>query len=243
MEHYIGDPQDQIPDWHHQELPNDCAVVAQMSIINQYVDHPITETQAVYDSMVNGWMTTGGTDPSDVGNLLDLYGIPNHRVEGASVDQLIQELQAGHRVVVGVNSGELWDSGPMADLQNWLKDQLGLNGGAFNSADHAVDVIGVDVSDPAHPMVVLNDSGTPDGAGAEYPLDKFVDAWHGSDCFYVATDSAPPGGGRVDFDIFKYLGLSAPAATDAGQALVASADVLTGNLINGFDWDDLLKAI
>ena len=49
-------------------------------------------------------------------------------------------------------------------------------------ADHAVEVIGFDYSDPNNPMVILNDSGTPDGCGELVPLDVFVNAWEAGDC-------------------------------------------------------------
>jgi hypothetical protein len=39
---------------------------------------------------------------------------------------------------------------------------------------------------------VVNDPGDPHGAGKEYPLDQFADAWKDSNCFYTATDIAPP---------------------------------------------------
>ena len=48
-------------------------------------------------------------------------------------------------------------------------------------ADHAVQVIGIDRTDPACPMVVLNDSGTPNGCGELVPLDVFENAWNAGD--------------------------------------------------------------
>jgi hypothetical protein len=37
----------------------------------------------------------------------------------------------------------------------------------------------------------INDSGSPDGAGKEYALSRFVDAWEDSGFFYVSTDHPP----------------------------------------------------
>ena len=48
--------------------------------------------------------------------------------------------------------------------------------------NHAVQVIGIDYSNPDEPMVILNDSGTPDGCGEMVPLDTFLDAWEDGNC-------------------------------------------------------------
>ncbi|MBQ8015501.1 MAG: hypothetical protein IJ264_04865, partial [Clostridia bacterium] len=56
-----------------------------------------------------------------------------------------------------------------------------------DGADHAVQVIGIDYSDPDNPMVILNDSGHPDGCGEMVPLDDFVDAWEDSGCQMIAV--------------------------------------------------------
>jgi len=118
--------------------------------------------------------------PHDVGRLLELHGVDCHSVTGATVEQLMAELAQGHKVVIGVDSGELWNN----DFP--LEDFFG------QSADHAIWVTGIDLSDPDHPQVIINDSGDPSGSGKAYDLAHFVDAWQDSGFFYVATDSAPP---------------------------------------------------
>ena len=246
MEHYIGEPDSQIDFWHHQELPNDCAIVAQMSTINQYLDHPITEAQAIYDAMSHGWLAPGGTDPSDVGKLFDLYNVPYHRVDGASVEQLVGELQEGHRVIVGVNSSELWASGPLEELGLWLKKEFGLDNAFSSPADHAVCVTGVDISDPAHPMVIVNDPGDPAGAGKAYPADRFVDAWENSNFYYVATNSAPLGVAQAGIDLGKVLGIGTTLATSAfglNPALATMAGEAVQEIVDHVDWKDVWAAI
>ncbi len=52
-------------------------------------------------------------------------------------------------------------------------------------ADHAVQVIGLDYSDPGNPLVILNDPGTANGGGAMIPLEIFMGAWEDSGCFMV----------------------------------------------------------
>jgi hypothetical protein len=148
------------------------------------------------------------------------------------------ELQNGHGVIVGVNSGELWDTGLLGELKNFLIEAFGLDSSAFIGADHAVTVTGIDVSDPGNPMVILNDSGDPYGAGASYPLDKFMDAWEHSDFYYTATDVAIPDhatANSLNFDIGDFLGIGTTLLT---------GDVVTGTIVHDIsdqiNWDEIL---
>ena len=246
--YYIGDPEHQTPDWQEQGLPDNCAVAAQASIINQFnPDHPLTIADADYIAIANGWYHPGGgTSPEDVGKLFDVFHIPNHQVDHASVAQLAAELQQGHRVIVGVNSSELWNEGPLGEFWNWLINELGLNTADFNPADHAVSVTGINVTDPAHPTVVLNDPGDPHGAGIEYPLDRFTEAWHGSDFHYVATDAAPPAGFVPQFDVGTLVGVGTTlvsAAQGADLATAVEAGAFVSDIYRQIDWDQILASV
>ena len=247
--HFIGDPEHQLADWQYQGLPDNCAVAAQTSIINQFLPHhDLSLDQADYIAAANGWYHPGGggTAPDDVGKLFEVFDIPYHRVDHASLPQLVNELQAGHRVIVGVHSAELWNQGPLAELWNWFLEACGLDNSTFAPADHAICVTGVNVSDPSHPMVVVNDPGDPNGAGHMYPLDRFMDAWSNSDCFYVATNSAPMGGGGLDFDIGGFLGLAA-AGFLAIDGVPLDMSLMAGDLVaeicHAVDWNEVLAAI
>lgn len=188
----IGDPVDQSSYWEMQTAPDNCAVVAELSIMHQFgVD--ITQDQANYISAANGWYHPGGgTSPNDIGNMMDLYNIPNHSCQNATVADLARELQQGHGVIVGVDSDQLWDQGLLAEMKIALLKGLGFDTPELMPADHAVVVTGIDTSDPNHPMVILNDSSHPNGAGVAYPLDRFMDAWENSHFYYTATDNPIP---------------------------------------------------
>lgn len=220
-DYIIGTPDIQAGSWELQMQPDNCAVVAEMSLINQF-GIGLTQEQADYISSSNGWYHPGGgTSPADIGNMMDMYGIPNHSVQNATLDDLARELQAGHGVIVGLDSDQLWDQGPLNDLKIALCKGLGLDSSQFMPADHAVVVTGIDASDPNNPMVILNDSGTPDGQAIHYPLDKFMDAWENSDFYYTSTDIPLPDGSfmgslqGVDFApwISAGAGIGAFAAT------------------------------
>ena len=245
MGHFIGDPTSQALFLPHQQIrPDDCAVAAQTSIINQYLEHPISEKEAVYDAWSNGWYAPGeGTLPENVGTLFDLYGIPNHRVEGASIEQLAAELQAGHRIVVGVNSDDLW-SANNPEFSHWLKDNLGID----TPANHALCVTGINMNDPDHPMVVLNDSGVENGAANMYPLDQFMDAWGHGNFFYVATDAPPPGMDPAQFNLSDYLaehvsGFDPSAFAHDVNQMATDLQVNPIDLMNNINWDKVLAGV
>ena len=221
-----------------QIAPDNCAVEAERSIINQFIDRDLTQEDAMYISHTNGWYQPGsGTSMTDVGNMMDHFGIPNHSVDNATVADLASELQQGHGVIVGVDSHELWDSGMMADLKQWLSETYGLDFGDAG-ANHAVTVTGIDVSNPANPQVILNDSGDPNGAAKPYPMDKFLAAWEDSGFHYTATDvSLPEQSILGDKSELSTLDCLVAAVGDYGGGVV---DVLvsTGELLDRYFGDD-----
>jgi len=176
----VGTPEQDANYWHEQGTPFTCAVVSQQTILNEFgVD--VSESQLVYDATTNGWLTDAGTSSGDMGELLDYYGIETHTNLDANISDVITELSQGHKVIVAVDSGEIWGTDSL--FENLFDQNEG--------ADHAIVITGVDVSDPDHPMVYVNDSGDPNGAGKAYPMDQFVDAWSDSGFRYVATNNAP----------------------------------------------------
>ena len=186
----FGDPS--LLDCELQMAPDNCAVEAERAIINIFTDAHLTQQEAMDESSSHGWYQPGcGTMPDDVGRMMDLYGIPNHTVIGASMRDLLGELAMGHGIIVPVDSKELMDNGPMSDLRLWMSNNFGVDYGD-PTANHAVIVSGIDVTDPCNPMVIINDSGVPNGKGCAYPMDKFLQAWEDSDCRYTATDVSLP---------------------------------------------------
>lgn len=64
----------------------------------------------VRESLEHGWYEPGaGTQPYDVGKLLELHGVGVHSYQHASIFHLAQELAEGHKVMVGVDAKELWE--------------------------------------------------------------------------------------------------------------------------------------
>jgi hypothetical protein len=177
----------------HQNYSDTCAIQCQHLILNQFGDGT-TETDLAREAAKMGIYKPGeGTRLEDVGKLLEAHGVPVHREMNANVFNLATELAQGHKVMVGVNSGELWHTNGVLES---IANALGIAG-----ADHAVIVSGIDTHDPDHVRVVVTDPGTGDVAKS-YPIQEFLDAWHGSHFSLVATTVPAPhiDPGMVNFD-------------------------------------------
>lgn len=167
-----------------QSYDDTCAIRCQEFIIELYTGQDLPEDLLIQQAAENGWYAPGnGTYPEHTGNLLDLYGIETTRYPQATIYELADELAQGHKVIIGVDSGELWNGMTGGE---WLNDLLGLDG-----ADHAVVVSGIDTSDPNNVQVIISDPGTGE-AVAYYPMDQFLDAWADSNFFMVATNEPAP---------------------------------------------------
>lgn len=166
-----------------QQYPDSCAIKSQQIILNEFgID--VNEDQLVQFSYEQGWYHADGTGTAaeDVGNLLETANIPVTRQDDANVFNLVSELSQGHKVIVGVDSEELWGNKFMA----WLKDFF-----MGDTPDHALVVAGIDTSDPDNVMVIVDDPGSGEYHKA-YPLDQFMDAWSDAQCYMVSTDIPVP---------------------------------------------------
>jgi hypothetical protein len=241
-EYFIGDPASQMDDWIHQNEIDNCAVAAETSLINQFLEEGITIDDATYISRSNGWYEPGeGTMMDEIGNLMEIHGVPNHSVINASFEQLVAELQNGNGVIVGVNSSELWDNGILNNIKEFFYEVFGLDIADFNPADHAVVFTGIDVSDPENPMAILNDSGTPNGAAVRYPLDQFADAWSNSGFYYTATDMPipnQPSPTDMGIDLGDILGFGTTLFT--GDPYIGELVDISVDTITEADWEQLL---
>ena len=174
MDDIVGDPESAMDDWHWQETESSCAVASQEFVLEELTGKEFDEADLRDLAEENGWWTLeGGTAIDDVGNILEYMGLDVERSTGNSISDIEACLENGGGVIVGVDSSEIWE-GQNDDLF-----------GPGMDADHAVQVIGIDYSDPDNPMVILNDPGTSNGGGAMVPMDVFEQAWEDSDCFMV----------------------------------------------------------
>ena len=159
-----------------------CAIRSQEIVLRSF-GLDFSQSDLINEATSHGWYTKGqGTNLEDVGNLLDLHNIPNHRIENANVFNLVDELGHGHKVIVGVDVDELYGNSFWQSIKEFLIGK---------TPNHAMIVSGIDTSDPNNTMVVLTDPGTGKTL-FECPYERFLSAWNDSECFMVATDDPAP---------------------------------------------------
>ncbi len=174
MEHIVGDPAEEMENWHLQETDSSCAVASQEFVLEQLTDREFEESELRDLAEEQGWYDPcGGTAMADMGNILEYMGLNVEKSVGNTMEDLENCIQNGSQVIVSVDGLELW-MGEDNDLF-----------GPGLDANHAVQVIGIDRSDAGNPMVILNDSGVDNGGGAMIPMDVFLGAWEDSGCFMV----------------------------------------------------------
>ena len=166
-----GDPWKSMDEWEYQGDTNRCALYSQKFVIEELTGEEIDMEKFADTAEENGWFSEeGGTPMAHMNKMLELYGIDNEMSFNNDVDDIKECLDQGGKVIVSIDADEIWFE-ENADVFS-----------PTDQANHAVEVIGVDYSDPENPMVIINDSGNPDGQGAAIPLDTFVDAWEDGNC-------------------------------------------------------------
>ena len=94
-----------------QMYDDSCAIKSEQLVLNSKgID--ITENQLRIEAYQNGWYNPGtGTPIKNVGNLIEAHGLHVERKIGGTIDDLRTETAQGHNVIVGLDSGELWNNG------------------------------------------------------------------------------------------------------------------------------------
>lgn len=185
-----GEAGENISDPVFVQQPDDhsCALRSQQIVLRDFgIDIPFKDLEQI--ALDNQIYTNEGTYTYDIGKVLQLAGVDMHQTIGNTVDDLINELAQGHRVIVSVDSHELWLNKTIGEkLKNWFNDAIGHQGG-----NHALIVAGIEV-DPTHienNKVILTDPGT-GHLRIEYPMEQFKEAWGDSNCFMAATNNPAP---------------------------------------------------
>ncbi|MBR5640291.1 MAG: hypothetical protein IKW83_11280 [Muribaculaceae bacterium] len=166
----LGDPEESLDYWEYQGEDGPCALYAQMFVIEELSGVDIDIDDFINEATENGWYEDGeGTPILNMNQMLDYYDIDNEMGFNKSMDDIVECLSDGGKVIVSVDAAQIW-YGEDTDIFS-----------PMSGANHAVEVIGIDNSDPDNPMVILNDSGHPNGQGEMVPLDVFENAWNEGD--------------------------------------------------------------
>jgi hypothetical protein len=160
------------------------SIRCEASIIRQFSRVNLPESHYVREAREHGWYPEGSvTSFKDVGNLLELHGIPVHRYTNANIFNLATELAQGHKVIIGMAADAPW-------AQNSILARIGYKFG-FAGMSRVANIVEIDVGDPESVKVVIaSDPGTGEVA-ARYPLDNFLDAYQQGPFFMVATQNSP----------------------------------------------------
>jgi hypothetical protein len=258
--YHVGNLDHHLGDWLIQSVPDHGATHAQVGVINDYLadsGHTVSAEDGHYLAAANGWFhPTDSTGVQDAGHLLEAYGIPHHRVESGSIDQVLGELKEGHRVIVGLRDEHLAVSNPLQDFLHSFQERLGIDHSAAPASHQAVAIKGIDNSDPEHPKVLLYDPKDAKGATVSYPLEAFSHAWAGSDFSFVATNSAPGATSHEHSVLGDLVGQAAGLLTAGlimtntghpGMAIAGGkfAEQVTDKLAEGAGemWDSIMKSL
>lgn len=169
-----GNPETDMKNWHAQMENNSCAVCCQEFVAEQLLNQEFSEQSMCQYAAERGWYHPEiGTTVSDVGKLLEALGLEVKRESGLTLPALVDELESGHKLICGVN--------------NMILENPGFAGLPGLSANHAVQVIGIDYSNLKDVRVILNDSGSFNGMGRNVSADTFVKAWNTSGNFAVSA--------------------------------------------------------
>ena len=163
--------------WSRQALSLDYTVDVTQHLFTVYgIDISAEEVTEIMRR--EGLLIEGKGSLATVGAALDSKGIPSRVVWSATFDDVIAELQAGHKLVIPIDSSELWDQSFFDRMWDWMTD---LGGG---TADRVVLITEIDMSYPDNPRVTIN---------GNFPcrLSNLRDAWADSRFTYIATDITP----------------------------------------------------
>ncbi|MBP1135057.1 hypothetical protein JOE31_001289 [Arthrobacter sp. PvP023] len=204
----IGDPIGDAEYWFEQAENGFCLPASIAQIVSEYTGMPFKD-EMVFVDIANeiGAFTVGHDGVPSMSiekgvEVLNAAGVPAELRFG-DLDILAAELEAGHSVILAVDSGELWTGEAAED----------------NTADHAVVVTGINTE---RGTVILSDPGRAGGNLAEVPIGLFLNSWADSQNAMIVCDE-PPADAVEDSDSDSVQETSAegqsaePAQAGAGE--------------------------
>ena len=167
----VGDPVESMEHWEFQGNTNRCALYSQKFVLEELTGREYSIEDIASLAREKGWFTEdNGTPLLNMDKILKYNNIETELTFHNDLKDIEKHLNSGHKLICTVDSDEIWFGKDNNDLFS-----------PNSSTDHAVQIIGIDYSSPVEPMVILNDSGTPDGKGEMVPWSVFSDAWDDGD--------------------------------------------------------------
>lgn len=160
-ENIIGEPFEDISNWHQQEMPNSCAVACQEFAIESLLDIDLDESQYREIAERHGYTDEGGTPFLFAGDVAKEFGLQSEFNESFTLEEAMEKIQNGEKIIAAIDNSMLYF--PNDPFRPFLTPQV----------NHAVEITGFDTSDPNDIKVIINDPGYPNGAGNVYSWDYF----------------------------------------------------------------------
>jgi hypothetical protein len=196
------------PYWFQQAENGFCVPASVAQIVASYTGVPFVDEVAFVDlaNELGLWQVghdgVPGITMEGAMYLMEHAGVPASLVVSADFDMLDSYLDAGHGVVLFVNSGEVWGEVEL---------------GAGN-ADHALVLTEID---HANGVAILSDPGHPEGDGFTIPIEVLEDAWADGNNMMVVTEQ-PTEGALAQTPMVEEL---APLVAAGEQPAGLAADV------------------
>lgn len=150
-----------------------CSLECEKYILRNF-DVKFDEDRLIEDAVRNGWQTENGTALHNVGRHLEKNGLVVTRRYKASVEDLIEALEAGEMVIAAVDEGELTGDREKEMREDILVGQI---------PDHTVVVLSVSVLEQTIRIYDPNSLNAQD----IYPMNIFCDAWNDSQNYLVTV--------------------------------------------------------
>ena len=154
---------------------NLCSLECEKYILRKF-NIEFDEEQLLQNAIKNGWQKETGTALHNVGRHLEAKGLAVARQYNASIDDIVNALNANDSVIVAVDGGELLGNRTEEIIEDILIGEI---------PDHTVVVLSCDT---VNNCVIVHDPNSPNSENT-YPIEQFVDAWNDSKNYLVTINT------------------------------------------------------
>lgn len=169
-----GTPFEDALTWHEQTTNFTCGVVSAEMVLKMFGIN-LSEAELVFEATEAGYLTNNGISIDGIRYLIELHGV-NTNLSTGTIDQLVNSLDQGHKIIVPVDSGEIWKLD--SPFEDFFEER----------ADHAVVVTGIETNGEKE-YVILNDPGHINGQGLKVDMSVFENAWKDSGFYFIEADN------------------------------------------------------
>ena len=154
---------------------NLCSLECEKYILRKF-NREFDEEQLLQNAIKNGWQKETGTALHNVGRHLEAKGLVVARQYNASIDDIVNALNANDSVIVAVDGGELLGNRTEEIIEDILIGEI---------PDHTVVVLSCDT---VNNCVIVHDPNSPCTEDI-YPIEQFLDAWNDSKNYLVTINT------------------------------------------------------